>query len=114
MNGKRWPLGRQAVRMRRQALGVIVRDQYEVLEPYAAEALAVRARLEGEDVAGDERVLLDLAEDRALVDLEPDAVSERVVEALDERYAVLLVEERRLPVGAEELGGLAVQRVRRD
>ena len=56
MKGKRWRLRFQVVRMARQPLTAILRDEHEVLEPDAAEALAVRARLDREDVAGDERV----------------------------------------------------------
>ena len=67
----------ELVRKVRQGLAAVLGDDDEILEPDAAEALPVAAGLERDHVAGDERVAR-AAEVRALVDLEPDAVAERV------------------------------------
>ena len=61
----------------------------------AVGARAVETRLDGEHVAGDERRVAEDAEDRLLVHLEPDAVAERVEEALLERLALDLRALRR-------------------
>ena len=65
--------------------------------------MPVEARLEGDHVAGDERLALDPADARALVHLEPDAVAERVEEAVDEHLALVLVQLRRVAVLVEEV-----------
>src|ERR687891_686245 len=46
----------QVVRELGQILAAVVRDEHEVLQPHAAEAAAVRSRLDREHVAGDEPV----------------------------------------------------------
>src|SRR3954462_15449318 len=81
------------VRKVRQGLAAVLGDDDEVLEPDAAEALAVAAGRERDDVAGHQRVG-GAAEVRALVDLEPDAVPEPVEVALVEDGARLLGELR--------------------
>ena len=74
--------GARLVREARQRLGAVLGDEHEVLEAAAAEARAVEARLDREHVAGDELVVAGHAEHRLLVHLEPDAVAERVEEAV--------------------------------
>ena len=69
-----------------QQLGAVLGDEHEVLEADAAEVLAVAAGLERDHVAGDQRVGR-AAEVRPLVDLEADAVAERVEVALVELRA---------------------------
>src|SRR5262249_60106580 len=47
----------EVVRILRQVLGAVLRDEDEVLEPDAAVALPVAPRLDGDDIAGAERQL---------------------------------------------------------
>ena len=54
----------------------------EVLDPHADGARHVDPGLDGDDVAGGERVVALLRQARGLVDLEPDAVAEPVAEVL--------------------------------
>src|SRR6185437_3124690 len=48
------PLRLEVVRVLRHDLDTVVGDDRDVLEPHAADALPVEARLEGDHVAGDE------------------------------------------------------------
>src|SRR5262249_22089354 len=91
-----------------QVLATVVGDEHDVLEPAPAVAGAVEARLDGDDVAGDE-VGAHSAEARLLVHLEADAVPERVEEAVLEHLAGRLRELRRVTVGLEQLAGLAME-----
>src|SRR4051794_23530347 len=60
-----------------------VRDDHdEVLDPHAAAARQVHARLDGDDVACNQALFGAAGQARPLVDLEPDAVAEPVPEAL--------------------------------
>src|SRR5439155_9970880 len=72
-------LGREIVWVLRKRLGAVFGDEDEVLEAATAEALAVAAGLDRDDIAGDE-LLARPAEPGRLVDFEADAVPERVVE----------------------------------
>ena len=56
---------------------------HDVLEPHAAEALAVEPGLDGHDVAGPQRLVAAAAEARLLVHGEADAVAEAVRVARD-------------------------------
>src|SRR6266516_5638048 len=71
----------EVVRVFRKRLGAVLGHQHEILEPDAAEAVAVEARLDSDHIAGDE-LAGPAAERRLLVHLEPDPVTERVVEAV--------------------------------
>src|SRR5215211_8312285 len=82
------------VRKIRQRVAAVLGDDDEILEPDAAVALAVTARLERDHIAGLQRVG-GAAEPGTLVDLEPDAVPEPVEEAVAEHGAGLLGELRR-------------------
>src|SRR4051794_32854905 len=59
----------QVVREAGQVLGAVVGHEDEILEPDAADALAVEAGLDGDDVAGLQRLVRDLAHPRLLVHL---------------------------------------------
>src|SRR5581483_5854602 len=85
-------------------LDAVLGDDRDVLEPDAAPAAAVETGLEGDHVAGDE-VVADAAERRALVHLEPDAVAERMEEAVLEHLSRRLRPLRRVTVLLEELAG---------
>ena len=74
---------------------------------HAADALAVEPGLDGHDVPGDERGAVP-AEARLLVDVETDAVAERVVEAFEEHLARLLRQLRRVAGVLENVAGDAV------
>ena len=82
----------------------VLDDEHEVLETAAAEASDVERRLDGEHLAGDERRVQTAGEARLLVELEPDAVAERVREAA-QRVGLLDAFDQRRPVSAplEEL-----------
>src|SRR5437588_1857918 len=97
-------LGRQVVRVFREVLGPVRRDEHEVLEPAAAEAAAVEAGLDRDDVAREE-LLADLAERRLLVHLEPYPVAEAVEEAVDEHLALLLRAQGGVAVALEDVAG---------
>ena len=55
----------EVVRVLRQVLGAVVGDEHEVLEPHAAVALPVEARLDRDDVAGAQRAPSTRAPGRA-------------------------------------------------
>ena len=76
------PLGEQLV--------AVVGDDHQVLDAHPAVLGVDRARLDGDDVAGDERRAAGAAERGRLVDLEPDAVAEPEEEPVLERLAGLL------------------------
>src|SRR5439155_24115441 len=84
------PLRSEVVRELGEVLVALVGDENEILEAYAAEALAVEAGLDGDDVARNELLASHQPEDRLLVDLEPDAVTERMEEPLVQRDPLLL------------------------
>src|SRR5439155_2433147 len=90
--------GRQLVRVVGEDIGAVRRDEHEVLQHTAAETRSVGARLDGEDVARHEFLAVP-PEKRWLVHLEPDAVAERVVEALAQDCARFLREHRRARLG---------------
>src|ERR1700693_4325871 len=92
----------QVVRIVREVLCSVLRDEHEVLEPAAAEAGLVEAGLDGDHVAGHQRVAARGAHARLLVDLEPDSVPEPVDEALVEHLAGLLVQPRLVAVCLEK------------
>ena len=72
----------------RQVLGAVLGDEHEILEPDAAEARPVAARLDRDHVAAPRAARCRRkARARLLVHLEPDAVAERVEEAVLERLA---------------------------
>ena len=81
----------------RQVLVAVLGDEHEILDAQPVGVRAVETGLDGENVAGDERGVAEDAEDRLLVHLEPDAVAERVEEALLERLALGLGALRREP-----------------
>ena len=60
-------------------------DDDEVLDPHATPAREVYARLDRDDVAGDEITLRGRAKDGQLLQLEPDAVAEPVHDLGDPR-----------------------------
>src|SRR5215211_7681287 len=93
----------QVVREVREVLGAVLGDEHEVLEPAAAEALAVEAGLERHHVTGHELRDAAASEVRRLVHLEPDTVAETVEEAVLEHLARRLREHRRLAVLLEQL-----------
>ena len=68
--------------MARERLAALLRHQEQVLEPHLADVRPPQARLDGDDVAGDQRGVPRLAEGRILVDLQADAVAERELKAL--------------------------------
>src|SRR5262249_61966453 len=76
--------------------------------PAAAVAVAVEARLDGDHVAGDE-LAGSAPEARLLVHLEPDAVAERVGEAVLEHLARLLRAQRRVAVLLEDVAAEVVE-----
>src|SRR5262245_30502518 len=80
-------LRRQVVWEPRELLGAVLGDDDEVLEPAAAEAGAVQARLEREHLAAQQLLVPDHPEHGELVHVEADAVAERVEEPLLERAA---------------------------
>src|SRR5262249_62080627 len=83
--------------------GPVRGDENEILEPGAAVALAVAARLDGDDVAGPQRQLRGEAHPGLLVHLEPHTVAQAVEEAVVERLPVLLGPLRRLTGPLEDL-----------
>src|SRR5919109_1105067 len=85
----------EVVREVGEQLGAVLADDDQVLEADAAELLAVAAGLERDHVARHQRVGR-AAEVGALVDLEPDAVPERVVVALVELHPGRLAALRRV------------------
>src|SRR5438067_1876470 len=98
-------LGRQLVREVRQRLAAAAGDEREVLEPHAAIALSVGARLERDDVAGDQLVVAGAAEARVLVHVQADAVAETVEEAVAKDRPRLLRALRRVPRGLVHVTG---------
>ena len=70
---------------RDRVLETVVRDDDVVLDPDAEPAREVDARLDGDDVAGGERVGALGGEPRRLVDLQPEPVAEAVAERARER-----------------------------
>src|SRR5689334_3534965 len=76
----------EVVRVVRQHLGPVLGHEHEVLEAAAAVTVAVEARLDRDHVARDELAGRP-AERRLFVDLQPDPVAERVVEAVLEHLA---------------------------
>src|SRR3954451_9061318 len=79
----------EVVRVVREDLAAVGGDEHQVLETAAAVAVPVDPGLDGDDVPRDE--LAGRATQRGLlVDLEADAVAERVVEAVLEDLAGLL------------------------
>ena len=92
-----------------QHLRAVLRHEHEILEPDAAVAVPVEARLERDDVARDE-LAVDAADTRLLVHLEPDAVAGGVVEAVPEHLRLGLVELRLVAVLVEEVADRDVDR----
>src|SRR3954471_22931228 len=99
---QQWERGRhaheatsQVVREIRQDLASSFGHDDEVLEPTAAEAAPVAARLERDHVA-DHELVAEPAEVRAPVDLEPDAVAEPVEVAVLELLTGRLGQQRGL------------------
>ena len=82
-------LGSKRVGVRGQHLGPVVGHEDEVLEPNAAVALPVAARLDGDDVTGDERAAREV-ERRVLVHVEADTVAEPVEEPVEQHLTRLL------------------------
>src|SRR6266699_557009 len=78
-------LGNQVVREARELLSAVLGHDEQVLEPAAAEPGPVETGLDREDLAALQLFVADHAEHGQLVHLEPDAVPERVEEALLER-----------------------------
>src|SRR5207244_9604210 len=97
-------------RVPRQVLGAVRRHEHEVLEPHTAVALPVAAGLDGDDVAGPERLLRRQAHSRGLVNLEADAVAEPVEEALVQRLPRLFRPLRPLACRLEDLAGAVEDR----
>src|SRR5436190_19519726 len=97
-------LRREVVRVIGEDLRAVLGDVHEILEAAAAVAVAVEARLDRDHVARDELAGAS-AESRLLVYLEPDAVAERVVEAVPEHLAGLLGQKRREAVLLEDVAG---------
>src|SRR4051794_7064946 len=89
--------GLEVVRVVRENFAPILGDEHEVLEPAAAVAVAIQARLDRDHVACDELAGAS-AEPGFLVYLEPHSMAERVVEAVLEHLAGLLGEQRRVAV----------------
>src|SRR4051794_23170827 len=82
---------RQVVRVVREHLVAVVGDEDDVLQAEAAEPGAIQARLDRDDVAGDE--LVSTATERGqLVHLEPDTVAETVEEPILQHFAGVLVQ----------------------
>src|SRR5215211_6339682 len=76
-----WRLASQVVRVARQRLAAVVGDQQEILEAHAPDPLeAFDPRLDGDDIACDERLATSEPERRWFVYLETDAVAEGEVE----------------------------------
>src|SRR5215510_1887318 len=105
--------GLEVVRVVRENLAAVVGDEHQVLEPAAAVAVAVEAGLDRDHVARNE-LPGGAAERRLLVHLEPDAVAERVVEAVLEHLAGLLREKGREAALLEDRGRDPVQLLARD
>src|SRR6266536_5108650 len=63
-------------------LSTVFANGHEILDPDAADAWDVHARLDGDDIAGLQRVGRRGGQARRLVDLEADAVAEAVAEVL--------------------------------
>src|SRR5438128_2075195 len=74
----------------------------EILESTTAPATAVETGLEGDDIPGDE-LLSDPRQARLLVDLEADAVPERVEVAVLDDLSGLLVQQRLVAFAMERL-----------
>ena len=92
-----------------RTLAAVVGDEHEVLEPAAAEALAVEARLDGEHIAGDELARPVRPSPGCSCTSRPDAVAEAVEEPVLERLVGILRQLRREAVLLEELTGHAVE-----
>ena len=60
----------------------VLGDDHEILDPDAADARQIDARLDRHDVAGDEPSLGRAGQPRRLVRDQPDAVAEAVAEVL--------------------------------
>src|SRR5436305_11091559 len=99
----------QILAERRQHLGLTVSDDHQVLDPDPAEALEVDARLDGDDVAGRERVARLAREPRRLVHLEPDAVAEPVAELVAEAGVVDPVARGRVRIHARDPGATRLE-----
>src|SRR5882762_4087295 len=127
----RWFRSRlQVVRVLRQVLRPVLRDEHEVLEADTSVALAVAPGLDRDHVAGLQRQLRSEAHAGLLVHLEPDAVTEPVEEAFGEGLALLLralcrlagrledlaraVEDRAAVRAVLDLGDRAVERLLRE
>ena len=74
----------QLLRERGEEVDAVVADDRQVLDPHAAEALEVDARLDRDGVPGAQRVARLGREARRLVHGQPDAVTEAVAEVLAE------------------------------
>src|SRR4051794_5044346 len=94
---------------RRQVLDPIFRDDDVVLDPDAEAALEVDARLDGDDVARDERVGRLSREARRLVDVEAETVAEPVAERALERRRVDHVARERIRLDTGDAGADAVE-----
>src|ERR687898_2617324 len=105
------PTGSEVIREVREDLAAVLRDQHEVLQAAAALALPVAPGLHRDHVAGHQRVR-GPGEVRALVDLQADAVPERVEVAVAQDLAGRLGQLRRLPGRGERLAGGAEDGVR--
>ena len=101
--GSRRAQGVEVVRKVRQVLGAVLGDEHEVLEPAAAEALAVEARLERDHVAGDELAGRRGRGSAASCTSSPTPWPSAVEEAVLEHLARLLREQRRLAVLLEDV-----------
>src|SRR5262245_16531807 len=106
-------LGSELVRVVRQQLGPVLRDEHEILEPAAAVAAAVEPGLDRDHVALDQLARI-AAEPGLLVHLQPDPVSEAVVEAVLEHLAVTLVQPGRVALLVEALAGQHIDVAARD
>src|SRR5438132_4350760 len=95
-------LGLQIVRVVRQQLGAVIRDEHEILEPAAAETVPVEPGLERDHVALDELARVS-AQPGLLVHFESDAVTEAVEEPVLEHLAVALVQPGGIAGLVEEL-----------
>src|SRR5690348_11115720 len=93
----------EVVRVLRQVLVAVGCDQHQVLQPHAAVALPVAARLDGDHVARPQLLLGGAAHTRGLVHLEADAMPEAVEETLVERLPRFLRALRQLPRRFEDL-----------
>ena len=95
----------EVVREPGQHLAAVLGHEHEVLEPDAADRRVVAARLDRDDVAGDERAAGQQPHVRAFVHLEADAVPEAVEEPAVEHLAGRLRALGRIPGGLVHLAG---------